>query len=165
MKYVATIKDKTFTIEVLEDGRLLVDSEERHTDFLSLDDKALYSLLIDNESYEGLVTESEGLYNVLMWGALYNVRVMDEREQRLAKSSAEFVPTGGEIIIRAPMPGLIIDVPVSIGQAVEAGQTLVILESMKMENELKAPRAGVVHMLNAEPGDSVEHNKKLVSIT
>jgi biotin carboxyl carrier protein len=102
---------------------------------------------------------------VLMWGAYYSVRVMDEREQRLAKSSAGFVPDDGEMVIRSPMPGMIIAVPVEEGQAVEAGQTLVILESMKMENELKAPRAGTVHVVNVKAGDSVEQNKRLISVT
>lgn len=164
MKYVATVNDQTYTIEIAADGRLLVDGEDRHADFLALDDQALFSLLIDNASVEGLVREIEGIYEVLMWGALYHVKVMDEREQRLAAGSSGFTPQGGEVIIRAPMPGLIIDVPVELGQDVEAGQTLVILESMKMENELKAPRNGTVHMLNVQAGDSVEQNKSLVSI-
>ncbi len=164
MKYVATVIDQTYTIEIAADGRLLVDGEERHVDFLALDNQALYSLLIDNTSVEGLVREFEGKYEVLMWGVLYNVKVMDEREQRLSTASTGFLPQGGEVIIRAPMPGLIIDVPVVVGQEVEAGQTLMILESMKMENELKAPRAGTVHMLNVKSGDSVEQNKSLGSI-
>ncbi len=164
MKYVATVNDKTYTIEIRPDGRLLVDGDERRIDFQSLDDQALYSLLIDNVSYEGLVQEVGGTYEVLMWGALYQVRIMDEREQRLAKASAGFIPDGAEVPIRAPMPGLIIDVPVSVGQEVGAGQTLVILESMKMENELKAPRAGKVHVVNVKAGDSVEQSKTLVTI-
>lgn len=164
MKYMATVNDRTFTIDILPDGKLLVDGEPRDVDFLSLDDKTLYSLLFDNNSYEGLVEEAEGRYDVLLWGALYNVKVMDEREQRLASSSAGFVPDDAEIVIRAPMPGLIITVAVEPGQEVVAGQTLVILESMKMENELKAPRDGKVHSLSVKPGDSVEQNKRLVTV-
>lgn len=164
MKYTATINNRTFTIDILPDGKLLVDGKLRDVNFLSLDNKALYSLLVDNTSYEGLVEKIDGQYQVLLWGALYSVRVMDEREQRLAKSSASFVPDDVEIVIRAPMPGLIVAVPVVQGQEVEAGQTLVVLESMKMENELKAPRAGRVHMVYVKAGDSVEQTKKLVSV-
>ncbi len=165
MKYMATVNGQMFTIDILPDGKLLVDGEPRDVDFLALDEQALYSLMVDNVSYEGMVQEVEGQYDVLLWGALYSVQVMDEREQRLAKSSAGFIPGDAEIVIRAPMPGLIIAVPVQPGQEVEAGQTLVILESMKMENELKAPRAGKVHMVNVKPGDSVEQNKSLVTVT
>ena len=165
MRYLATVNGQTFTIDVLPEGRLAVNGQERSIDFLSLDERAFYSLLVDGASYEGLVHEADGLYEVLLWGALYGVQVMDEREQRLAKSSAGFVPQGGEIAIRAPMPGLIVDVAVEVGQEVKAGQTLVILESMKMENELKAPRDGKVHALNVKPGQNVEQNKTLVTIT
>ncbi len=165
MRYVATIDQRTYAIDILPDGKLLVDGEERDAGFLSLDDKSLYSLLVDHISYEGLVEEIDGQYNVLLWGALYTVKVMDERELRLAKASAAFVPAGGELSIRAPMPGLIVDVPVTPGQEVRAGQTLVILESMKMQNELKIPRDGRVHQIHVKPGDSVEHNKILITIT
>lgn len=165
MKYMATVNGRTFTIDILPDGKLLVDGEPRDVDFLGLDDKALYSLLVDNVSYEGMVEESEGQYDVLLWGALYSVKVMDEREQRLAKSSAGLIPDDVEIVIRSPMPGLIISVNVEPGEEVAAGQTLIILESMKMENELKAPRAGKIHMISVKPGDSVEQGKKLVTVT
>ena len=165
MKYMATVNGRSFTIDILPDGKLLVDGEPRDVDFLGLDDKALYSLLVDNVSYEGMVEESEGQYDVLLWGALYSVKVMDEREQRLAKSSAGLIPDDVEIVIRSPMPGRIISVNVEPGEEVAAGQTLIILESMKMENELKAPRAGKIHMISVKPGDSVEQGKKLVTVT
>lgn len=162
MKYVATVNDKSYTIEIQPDGQVLVDGEVRNVDFTALDDHSLYSLLVDNASYEGLVQEREGLYDVLLWGALYEVKVLDEREQRLAKASSGLIPDDAEIAVRAPMPGLIVKVPVKAGQEVEAGQTLVILESMKMQNELKAPRAGVIQAVNVSEGDSVGHNKRLV---
>jgi biotin carboxyl carrier protein len=60
---------------------------------------------------------------------------------------------------------LIVAVPVHEGQTVEKGQTLVILESMKMENELKSPRAGTVERVEVQKGDSVEQNKALIVIT
>jgi biotin carboxyl carrier protein len=63
------------------------------------------------------------------------------------------------------MPGSIVDVPVQEGQAVEEGSVLVILESMKMENELRAPRAGVVSQVRVQSGQNVEQNETLVAIT
>jgi biotin carboxyl carrier protein len=62
------------------------------------------------------------------------------------------------------MPGTIVKVPVEPGQEVKKGQTLVILESMKMENELKAPRDGVVGRVEVKAGQSVEQNKVLVTV-
>ena len=76
-----------------------------------------------------------------------------------------FGDSGGELSIRSPMPGLIVRVPVQPGQAVAKGDTIVVLESMKMENELKAPRDGTVHMIHVTAGDNVEQNKVLVTIS
>ncbi|MBN1963521.1 MAG: biotin/lipoyl-binding protein [Anaerolineae bacterium] len=165
MKYVATVNGASYTIEIGPEGRLEVNGKVRHVNFLALDDRKLYSLLVDNSSYEALVQEEAGLYDVLLWGALYEVSVMDEREQRLSKSRAGFVPEGAELLVRAPMPGMIIEVRVKPGDVIEAGQTLVILESMKMENELKAPRAGTIGVVHIRQGDNVEANKSLVTLT
>lgn len=164
MKYVATINDRAYVVEIGPDGRVWLDGEERRVDFQALGEETSYSLLIDNDSFEGLVQEHRGRYQVLMRGALYQVHIMDEREQRLAKASSGFSPAAGEVAIQSPMPGLIVAVPVEAGQEVEAGQTLVILESMKMENELKAPRAGKVQAVHVKAGDSVEQNKTLVTM-
>jgi pyruvate carboxylase subunit B len=73
--------------------------------------------------------------------------------------------TTGEIMIKSPMPGLIVAVPVSEGQAVKKGQTVVVLESMKMENELKAPRDGMVAAIKIVPRQSVEQHQPLVVLT
>jgi biotin carboxyl carrier protein len=70
----------------------------------------------------------------------------------------------GEIVIKAPMPGVVIDVLVSKGQTVERGDILVILESMKMQNEFKAPRAGQVHAIRVAPGDKVEQNAAMITM-
>jgi 3-methylcrotonyl-CoA carboxylase alpha subunit len=62
------------------------------------------------------------------------------------------------------MPGLIVAVPVAEGETVSRGQNLVILESMKMQNELRSPRDGVVHHIRAKPGERVEQNQVLVTL-
>lgn len=85
--------------------------------------------------------------------------------RRLAQAARGFAPPSGEIAIKAPMPGLVVDVPVQTGQAVDEGSVLVVLESMKMENELKAPRAGVVSQVRVQSGQSVEEQETLVAIT
>jgi biotin carboxyl carrier protein len=69
-----------------------------------------------------------------------------------------------EYYLRAPMPGMVISVPVVEGQQVERGDVLVLLESMKMQNELKSPRPGTVARLRVKPGDSVELREHLLSV-
>ncbi len=165
MKYQTIVNGETFDVEINEDGRILVNGEARIVDFRELRRGELYSVLLDHLSFEAVVEEREDLYHVLMDGDLYEVKVTDERSRRLEGAFMAFGDTGGEVSIRAPMPGLIVRVAVAEGQAVSKGETIAILESMKMENELKSPRDGTVHRVNVGPGDSVEQNKVLVTIT
>ncbi|MCW5887251.1 MAG: DUF2118 domain-containing protein, partial [Anaerolineales bacterium] len=71
---------------------------------------------------------------------------------------------GGEFVLKAPMPGLIVKVAVNEGDEVKKGDVLVILESMKMQNELKSPRDGKVSRVQVKAGDSVEQRTNMVSI-
>jgi len=165
MKYLTTINGQTFDIEIQNDGTLLVNGEKRAVDFLSFGDPSLYSIIMDNISYELLIEEREGEYELLMRGRLYTGTVLDERAQLVASRRSPKTVDSGEISIRAPMPGLIVAIPVQEGWEVKANQTVVILESMKMQNELKSPRDGVVQRISVAPGQSVEQNKLLVTIT
>ena len=165
MKYQTIVNDQTFDIDINEDGRILVNGEERAIDFRVLRQGELYSLLLDHLSFEAAVEERDGLYHVMIVGSLYEVQVTDERSRRLASAFMAFGDSGGEVLIRSPMPGLIVRVPVQPGQAVAKGETVVVLESMKMENELKAPRDGTVHMVHIAEGDNVEQNMVLDTIS
>ena len=125
----------------------------------------LYSLLVNGESFEGYVYPDEDRWQVLLRGQFYQVRVEDEREKRLRTAIHSEVRLGAEFVLKAPMPGLVISVPVIEGQVVEKGQTLVILESMKMQNELRAPYAGKVARLRIKAGESVEQKQILLNLS
>jgi len=165
MKYVATLNDKTFTIEINHENRILFEGVERAVDFRLIDQQHVYSLLLDTASYEALVEEREGEYWVFLRGYLFAVRVEDERERRLREASGERHGPAGEVAVKAPMPGLIVAVPVQEGQPVRKGEKLVLLESMKMQNELRAPRDGTVKSIRVKPGQSVEQNQILVILS
>jgi biotin carboxyl carrier protein len=70
----------------------------------------------------------------------------------------------GEFHLRAPMPGLVVAIPVTEGQPVKRGQVILILESMKMQNELKAPRDGTIGRIRIRPGETVEQKQTLLSM-
>jgi biotin carboxyl carrier protein len=165
MKYHVTIGQEVFEIEVRSETEVLLDGKTIRVDFQSLADQPVYSLLMGNESYEAYVGESDAGLQVLLRGQLYEVEVVDERQRRLRQASE--VPGGstGEFLLKAPMPGLVVAVPVAEGEAVSRGQNLVILESMKMQNELRAPRDGVVQRVRARPGERVEQHQVLVTLT
>jgi biotin carboxyl carrier protein len=165
MKYVATVNDKSFTIEINDDNTLIVDGQSYPVDFLNIN-REVFTLLIGGHSYEAHLQPGEGdQWQVLLRGTLYEVEVEDEREKRLRVAAGGGAAHGGEFSLRAPMPGLVVAVPVTEGQAVKKGDNLVILESMKMQNELKSPRAGTVTRVNVNAGQSVEQNQVMVTLT
>jgi len=165
MKYYATIDEQTFEIEINQQGELYIDGTRKVVDFQSISGSSVYSLLLGNVSYEAVVEPRDDCYEVLVQGTLYRINVQDERTRRLAGAAKAFSPPSGEIAIRAPMPGLVVAVPVKQGQEIKEGDVLVVLESMKMENELKAPRAGIVSQVRVQSGQGVEQHQTLVSIT
>lgn len=81
-----------------------------------------------------------------------------------APKAAPAPAAAGSIKVDAPMPGNILDVKVSNGTAVKAGQVLVILEAMKMENEIVAPQDGTVASINVNKGDTVEAGQTIVTL-
>jgi len=164
MKYVAISEDREILIEILDENHITVDGVDYEIDFESISEQTVYSLLANNYSYEALVYESEEGWQVLLHGSQYVLQVEDERERRLRASLGGGPPENVDFHLRAPMPGLIVTVPVSEGQMVEKGDVLVVLESMKMQNQLKSPRPGKVSRVQIKPGDSVEQRDTLLSV-
>jgi biotin carboxyl carrier protein len=164
MKYITAVNDQEFVIEIDEEGRITVNERPYDIDFQILAEGGVLSLLLDNKSLEAVVEERDQAWEVLIKGELYTVKVQDERAYRLAKARGAVAEVTGEAIVKSPMPGLIISVPVQEGQEVEKGDRVVILESMKMENELHSPRSGIVKHIYVDEGDSVEKGQSLAAI-
>jgi biotin carboxyl carrier protein len=164
MKYVTTSGEREILIEILDEHHITVDGVDYEIDFESVSEQTVYSLLANNNSYEALVYESEEGWQVLLHGSQYVLLVEDEREKRLRASLGGGPPENVDFHLRAPMPGLIVTVPVSEGQMVEKGDVLVVLESMKMQNQLKSPRPGKITRVQVKPGDSVEQRDTLLSV-
>jgi biotin carboxyl carrier protein len=167
MKYFATVDGQTYEIAVESTGTITIDGVEVASDMQRIGRLDLYSLLLDNTSHEVLVdsvSELRNSYSVLLAGQRYVVHVQDERSRRLALADRSLKPSAGEIAMRAPIPGLVVKIAVTPGQSVAEGDTLLILEAMKMENELHAPRAGVVHEVRVEAGAQVSLGQVLATI-
>ena len=165
MKYIATVEGKEIFVEVLDDKHVSVNGKVYEVDFESVVGQPVYSLIVDGRSHEGYVQPSEeDTLQVLLRGRLYPVSVVDEREKRLRAAAGGGVAETGEFHLKAPMPGLVVAIPVAEGQAVKKGQVLLVLESMKMQNELKAPRDGVIHRIKIKVGESVEQKQSLLSV-
>jgi pyruvate carboxylase subunit B len=161
MKYVTIINNQQFEVEIEKDGTVKINGEARAVDFLSLG-PALYSVITDTKSVEVVIEEEKGKYEIQMGGRLYEGMVLDERAMLMAQRRGGLTISSGEM--RSPMPGLIVAVRAAEGDRVEAGQTVVILESMKMQNELKATVNGIISSVHVHAGQTVEKDTVLVNI-
>jgi biotin carboxyl carrier protein len=164
MKYVTTIDDKEFMVEVIDAKHVSINGKILGVDFASINGQPVYSLLIDEKSYEGYVYPDEKNWQVFLHGRLYQAFVEDEREKRLRTAASGEVVTEGEFHLKAPMPGMVVAIPLAEGQPVKKGQVLLILESMKMQNELKSPKDGTISRIRIKAGDTVEQKQALLSV-
>jgi biotin carboxyl carrier protein len=154
VQFEATVDGRTVRVEVRGgdgrytvalDGRpLVLDLQETSRDFVSL--------LIDGRNYEVGLERRPGGYRVVLPDDILDVELADAARGAV---DVRKVPSGPTRVM-APMPGKIVRLLVAAGQDVAAGQGLVVMEAMKMENELKAPRAGRVRELPVREGQAVE---------
>lgn len=132
------------------------DAEE--LDVLALD-KTNFHLLKDHESYKIKMLDSnfhQKKYAVEVNGNLYQVDISDALDQ-LIKDLGFEVGEGKKVnAVHAPMPGLIFDIMVNVGDEVTEGQSLLILEAMKMENVISSPRDGVIKEIHVSKGQAIE---------
>ena len=161
MKYYARIDNQEYEVEI-DGATVLLDGKPINVDLVRSGATELYSVLLDGHSYEMLVNADRFNYQIGVRGVQLQVQVEDERARRLNR--ARRLPTlpEGELAITAPIPGLVVRILVKEGDAIEEGQPVVLLEAMKMENELRAVRGGVVKSVLAAAGQRVEQNAPLI---
>lgn len=164
MKYIATVAGLEYAIEIDQDGKIRIDDEPYEVDYRRLPSGGVTSLLMNHRSLAAVVEERSDHWEVLIEGELYTVQVQDERAYRLSRLRSTGLSMDGEAAVTSPMPGIIVAVPVSEGQAVRQGDKVIILESMKMENELRAPCDGIVTHVHVSAGASVDKDQVLILI-
>jgi len=167
MRYHATIDGKQFTAEIenLEKDRLAItlDGKRYEVDSASTGNGAA-SMLINQRSYCVRYEEAEGDEIVIYLGNQpFRVDIANEQRFRLRAGFAKVSLHGSQVVV-APMPGKVVRVLVGLGDEVKENQGLVVVEAMKMENELKSPKAGKIVELLAQEGSAVEKNAKLLVV-
>jgi biotin carboxyl carrier protein len=167
VRYDVTHGSETFGVEIREISPDLYEVRVDGSEPVRVDAcktaRTVYSLLIGARQYEGSVDALEqGLVDVHVGSSAFELRVVDERRRALAES---VMPRAvGKQELRAEMPGKIVKVLVALGESVAAEQGVVVIEAMKMENELRSPIAGRVTELHVSEGDAVESGALLAVI-
>jgi biotin carboxyl carrier protein len=110
----------------------------------------------------GQVRGGEG--HIVVGGRQYSVSIVDERARQLASLTRAAGGLTSKLDVKAPMPGLIVAIPVEVGQVVKRGERLVVLQAMKMENELTSPRDGRVAAVHAEEAQTVEQGFVMLTL-
>jgi biotin carboxyl carrier protein len=165
VKFVATIGRSTERVEVTGgDGRYRVTIGDREWEVdARLSAQGIASLLVDGASYVADLAYADGARAVEVGGETYTV-VVEEETRYTIRTRGGLVSDAGPQTVKAPMPGKITHVAVRPGDAIEPGDTLLVIEAMKMENELKASAAGTVAEVRVEPGQPVNAGDVLVVI-
>ncbi len=159
--YRARVGEHAFDI-ASRDGRLLLDGEPVACAFERLSEGS-YALLVEGRSYPVVIEETpEGRLRVTLAGRLLEVQLQDERSLLLERFGLNETSTAAQREVRAPMPGLVLRVMAEPGRAVHTGEGLLVLEAMKMENELRAQTDAVVKAVHVAPGDAVGKNALLL---
>jgi len=156
MKLDLVIDGREERIEIANGRFRIGDGPERQAS-VEMPQPGVYSVLLDGRSYQARVEEGVVTVN----GFRYEIEVRDPR--RWSRQSRGGAHAGAQSI-KAPMPGKVVRVLVAVGDTVEIGQGIVVVEAMKMQNELKAPRAGTVIGVAAKLGATVTAGEVLATI-
>lgn len=162
MKYAVLIEGQVIEVEV--DGDRVTVAGQPHTATLgAIPGTPLRHLLLDSRPVT-LSVESlgRGRWALSPGGERREAEVLDERTLHIRSLTSNGDRRQASPVLKAPMPGLVLRVQVAPGQAVAAGTGLVVLEAMKMENELKAPAPAVVRTVRVQPGEAVEKGQVLL---
>lgn len=165
MRFAAQLEHQRFLVDVTEAGgrfRVKIDEEVWEVE-ARRPARGISSLLIDGASYVADIIEQDGWFLVDVDGESYRIR-MEEEARYITRTRGGGTRQGRGQVLVAPMPGKVVHVAVQVGQAVKAGDGLIVVEAMKMENELKAMAAGTVKEVRVEPGQAINAGDVLVVI-
>jgi len=164
MLYHVSLAGRTFQIE-LNDGHACIDGDAAgDTELLAVPGTPVHHLLVGGRSHTLVARpgSSRGVWDLHLDGTRYLVEVVDERTRLIRSLTHGQAAQPGPGPVRAPMPGLIVRIEVEPGQRVSSGQGVVIMEAMKMENELRAEGEGVVARVLVAAGQPVEKGAVLI---
>jgi pyruvate carboxylase subunit B len=166
MRYFVHVGDQKLIISEIdrEKGLARVEGKLVQFDFQHVRGP-LYSLIVDGKVFTAHLESYEGAEEISFGSNILRAEVEDERAALLRRLAHSDAHAGETVEVKAPMPGLVVRLPVKNGEAVKKGQSLVVIEAMKMENDIRSPMDGVVSAVHIDERNAVEKNTPLVTLT
>ncbi len=175
--YTVTIRETTYKVAPVSDHQVQVNGVCHDVDFVPLDGRS-FSLILDGKTFiiergepqTGKGDDSNGrgalthIAHLSIHGIHFVARIDDDHSLLVRSLFTKPHSSSGILIVRAPMPGLISRIEVEVGDEVAPGKGLLVLEAMKMENEIRSLRHGRVQTIHVEKGKPVEKSEPLVTI-
>jgi biotin carboxyl carrier protein len=160
-EYRVTVDGREFAVAIAKDGSMCIDGKVVPVDIGQIN-TGTFSVLLDGVSTTLVVRREGGSFHVLMNSLQKEISVQSERELLLKTYGGTSGSQRSRLEVFAPMPALIVKVEVNVGDEVVHGQGLLVLEAMKMENELKAVHSGRVKEIRVRQGKPVEKGELLM---
>jgi len=166
VRYVVQLNDERKSVWLDSDGARYESESPVHAELSDIDGSPVRMVKIGTHVYRVVTQKRQGKGRYTLWvdGYRFESEALDERTRAIRDLSAASAAPAGPAPILAPMPGMIVRVSVKAGDRVEAGQGVVVMEAMKMENELRATAAGTVRSVEVAPGTAVEKGALLVAL-
>jgi acetyl/propionyl-CoA carboxylase alpha subunit len=166
VKYIVQLNEEQKSVSLDPQGIAYERDKSVHAELADIAGSPVRMVKIENYVYRVVVEKREGRGRYTLWvdGYRFDAEALDERTRAIRDLSAASTAPVGPAPIKAPMPGLIVRVNVNVGDTVDAGQGVVVMEAMKMENELRATSAGSVKSVLVAPGAAVEKGAVLVEL-
>lgn len=166
MRYIVQLNDDRKSVSLEPDGVRYQTEAAVHAELSDIESSPVRMVKIGTNVYRVVAQKRQGRGRYTLWvdGYRFETEALDERTRAIRDLSAASAGPVGPAPILAPMPGLIVRVSVEVGDKVEAGQGLVVMEAMKMENELRATAAGTVRSVEVAAGTAVEKGALLVAL-
>lgn len=167
-QYQVTIGEKKSIVTVLQKSTIQVEDKTLVYNLAEIS-PSVFSLTLDDKVFEisalSSVTNNSGESTVLVVNGRPYELIVDDRRSLIKKNLMQVGATSGRgQVIKAPMPGKVVKIEVEVGAHVLPGAGLIVLEAMKMENEIKASARGTVDSIHVEAGRAVEKGELLISI-
>jgi biotin carboxyl carrier protein len=166
MKFVVDLNDQRRSVSIDPDGVSFEGEEPASAELTEIEGSPVRMITLGSHVHRVVVQKRQGKGRYTLWvdGYRFETEALDERTRAIRDISAASAAPSGPAPIVAPMPGMIIRINVKPGDRIEAGQGVVVMEAMKMENELRATSNGVVRSVEVSPGTAVEKGALLVSL-